>query len=169
MWGWVAIARASTIDVQVTDPAVTQVILECADGVYTSPVKSGMAAFDRMPQGCKVSMLRKSGAIDKAGRWTCSLDVCKQEEVLHAPVSDAPGRLNIILTTELPKGAGLELTCTGYRQRAEITQNTAVFEGVPQAECELYFKSSVPTRYRPIGPGTWSCSISGAAAICTKS
>lgn len=170
MWLWAVTAFAATIDVQVTDPKVLQVFLVCADGVISSPVKNGVASFDRMPQGCQVQMMRQSGTIDKPGRWSCNLDACKQEEVLHAPVTNAPGRLNLILTTELPKGATLELTCPGgYRQRVEIAQNTAVFDGLPAGEdCDLYFKASVPTRFRPIREGTWSCGISGSTAICIK-
>ncbi|MEQ1569528.1 MAG: hypothetical protein ABMA64_28080 [Myxococcota bacterium] len=168
MTWWIAIAQASTVDIEIADPAVTEVILDCVDGVYRSPVRSGVASFDRMPQGCKVSMIRRSGTIDRAGKWACNLDKCEQQDVLHLPVTDAPGRVNVILTTELPKGTMLEVTCTGYRQRADVTQNTAVFDGVPSGtDCELYFKGAVPTRFRPIGPGTWTCSMSGSAAICT--
>jgi hypothetical protein len=169
MWWWVALARASTVEIEVADPLVSEVVLECADGSYRSAVKGGIATFERMPQACKVSMVRRSGVIDRAGRWWCSLDACKQEEVLHAPVTDAPGRVNVIVATALPKGAALELTCTGFRVRTEVVQNTAVFDGVPDgADCELYFKGTVPARFRPIAAGTWSCSLSGAAAICTR-
>lgn len=163
----IAAAHAQALEITITDPLVTAVVLECADGAHKGVVKDGVAAFDIRPQGCTVHLIRKSGTIDDPGRWTCTLDRCTQQEVAHHPVTDAPGRVNVITTTDLPKGAAFELTCSTYRERAEISLHTAVFEGVPDNDdCTLFFKGGVPARFHPIGPGTWSCGLTGNVAVC---
>lgn len=168
-WVFAPMAYGSTFEIQVADPAVTTVVLECRSGSYKTAVKSGVAAFEHLPDGCQVFMIRKSGLVDSTGIWTCGLDTCKKEEVRHNPVTDAAGRINIILTTELPPGAALELTCNnGFRVRADVVVNTAVFDAVPDEECTLFFKGSVPARFRPMRIGTWSCGLAGTTAICTR-
>lgn len=169
MWLLVGLAHASTFEIQVTDPAVTSVILKCKTGTYDAEPKSGLVTFEHLPDGCQVYMVRKSGLIDATGVWSCGLDSCKREEVRHQPVTDGAGRVNVIVTTELPPGAALELTCSnGFRVRANVVVNTAVFEAVPDEECTLFFKGSVPARFRPIRAGTWSCGLAGTTAVCTK-
>ncbi len=168
-WLFAAPALAQSVEIRVTDPLVTALVLECADGTFKAVVKNGLATLERTPQACAVNMVRRSGEITQPGRWTCTLDRCTQEEVAHRPVSDAPGRINVILTTELPPGASLELTCSdGYRTRAEVSLNTAVFDGVPDEECTLFFKGGVPAKFRPIRAGTWSCGLSSTVAVCTQ-
>ncbi|MCB9686505.1 MAG: hypothetical protein H6738_08615 [Alphaproteobacteria bacterium] len=168
-WLAIAAAHAQALQITVTDPLVTAVVLECADGVHKGVVKDGVASIDARPQSCTVNLVRKSGTIDNPGRWTCTLDRCTQQEVAHQAVADAPGRVNVITTTELPRGSSFELTCATYRERAAITLNTAVFEGVPEQEdCTLFFKGSVPARFHPISPGTWSCGLTGNVAVCTQ-
>lgn len=169
-WLWGVGAWASTIDVTVMDPQVVELVLECSNGQYRSPVKNGVASFSHVPNNCQVFAIRRSGVIGETGKWTCDLSSCTQEEVLHREVSDAPGRVNIIVNTALPKGASFELTCPGnYRLRTEIVTNTAVFEGVPDgSECSLFFKGTAPARYNGIGPGTWTCGIIGSTAVCKR-
>lgn len=172
MIAWLGLATAhaqSALEITVSDPLVTAVVLECADGVHKGVVRDGVVTFDLRPAGCTVNMVRRSGTVDAPGRWACTLDKCTHEEVQHQPVTDAPGRVNVITTIELPKGASFELTCSTYRQRADITLNTAVFEGVPEADdCTLFFKGGVPARFHPIHPGTWSCGLTGSVAVCTE-
>jgi hypothetical protein len=169
MW-WMASALASTIEIAVPDPMVTSLILECATGTYKADVRGGMVTFDHLPQNCRVFFIRKSGVVDDTGKWTCGLDQCSQEDILHREVVAAPNRVNVIITTELPKGAAMELTCPGgFRLRTEVLSNVAVFDGVPTAgECTLFFKGGVPARYQPMGPGNWSCGIHGSAAVCKQ-
>jgi hypothetical protein len=168
-WTLALSAQAATLEITVPDPLVTALVLECRDGTFKAVVKNGLASLEQVPQDCVVNMIRRSGTLTEAGRWTCTLDACTQEEVDHQPVSDAPGRVNVVLTTDLPAGAALELTCSGgFRSRVEIALNTAVFEGVPSEECTLFFKGGVPAKFRPIRAGTWSCGLSGTTAVCTQ-
>ncbi|MEQ1504208.1 MAG: hypothetical protein ABMB14_18340 [Myxococcota bacterium] len=170
MWGWFAVAaRAATVEVQVPDPLVTTIELRCTDRTYTAEVRDGRASFEHVPDQCQVFLIRKSGTITATGKWTCTLDACRQDEVQHRPVTDAPNRINVIVTTALPPGAALELTCNdGFRIRSDVVTNTAVFESVPDQECTLFFKGTVPAKFRPIRAGTWSCALSGTTAICTR-
>lgn len=160
-------ALGATIDLSVPDPKVTKVLLTCADGRYEAVPKNGHVTFEHVPDACQVEFVRKSGVIDSTGSWTCSADTCSKEQVEHRPVTNAPNRVNVVVTTELPPGATLELTCSnGFRVRAEVVTNTSVFDNVPNEECTLFFKGTVPAKYRPITPGTWWCSLSGTTAIC---
>jgi hypothetical protein len=162
-------ASAQALEITVADPAVIALVLECADGAHKAVVKSGKATLEQVPQGCVVNMIRKSGTIDAPGRWTCTLDACMQEEVDHHSVSDAEGRVNVVITTPLPKGSYLELTCGGgVRMRADIDLNTAVFDAVPDGDCTLLFKGGVPAKYQPVRFGTFYCGLSGTTAVCTQ-
>lgn len=171
MW-WMALfaaARAQSVSITVTDPLVTSVVLACADGRYELPVRNGVAAMEKTPNRCEVSMFRTSGRVDQPGKWTCTLDKCTQVDVDHQPVTDAPGRINVILTTELPPAASLEISCTsGFRIRAGISLNTAVFDGVPPEQCTMFFKGGLPAKFGPITQGTWSCGLSNTVAVCTR-
>ena len=162
-------ARAQSLEIRVADPLVTAVVLECADGRYDLPVRNGLATMERTPNRCQVHMYRTSGTIGEPGKWSCTLDKCTQNDVDHKPVVDAPGRINVILTSALPPSASLELTCaSGYRTRTEIGLNTAVFDGVPSEQCTMFFKGSVPAKFGPISEGTWSCGLSNTVAVCTR-
>lgn len=162
-------AFGSPVEITVSDPLVTALVLECQDGTFKAVVKNGLATLEQVPKDCVVNMIRKSGTITAPGRWTCTLEGCTQQEVSHREVTDAPGRVNVILTTDLPAGASLELTCSdGFRLRVEVAQNAAVFDGVPAEECTLFFKGGVPAKFRPMREGTWSCGLSGTTAVCTQ-
>lgn len=167
---WMVAAYAQSVEITVSDPLVTKLFLDCADGRYELPVRAGVAGMEKTPSLCKVSMLRTSGQVDQPGKWTCTLDRCSQTEVDHHPVTDAPGRINVILTTQLPPSASLEITCTsGFRTRTDVSLNTAVFDGIPGNEqCTMFFKGSVPAKYGPISQGTWSCGLSNTVAVCTR-
>ena len=162
-------AQAQSLEISVADPMVIAVVLECADGSHKAVVKNGRATMEQVPQGCTVHMIRKGGVIDAPGKWSCTLDACKQDDVDHREVTDANGRVNVVVTSPLPTGSFLELTCSGgYRVRADIDLNTAVFDGVPQEECTLHFKGGVPAKYRPVRWGTFYCGLSGSTAVCTQ-
>jgi hypothetical protein len=165
----VAASHAQSVEITVTDPLVTSIVLTCADGRYELPVRNGVAGMEKTPSQCQVSMYRTSGVVNQPGKWTCTLDRCSQTEVDHRPVTDGPGRINVILTTPQPPGASLEITCaSGYRTRTEISLNTAVFEGIPAEQCTMFFKGTVPAKFGPITAGTWSCGLSNTVAVCTK-
>ncbi|MCA9569219.1 MAG: hypothetical protein KC656_15325, partial [Myxococcales bacterium] len=83
-------------------------------------------------------------------------------------MGDAPGRVTIVLTdnsTQL-----LELSCpSGYRERAPVLTNTAVFEGVPGFEdCDLWWKNAAPGKGRKIRPGTWYCQNNKGTGVCRR-
>jgi hypothetical protein len=165
----VGAASAQSVQITVTDPMVTSLVLTCADGRFELPVRDGVAVMERTPSLCRVSMYRSSGEVDRPGKWTCTLDKCTQVEVDHKPVTNAPGRINVILTSDLPPSAWLEISCTsGFRTRTDISLNTAVFDGIPSEQCTMYFKGSVPAKFGPITEGTWSCGLSNTVAVCTR-
>lgn len=170
-WLTAAALAADTAPLQllVEDPRVRAVRLTC-DGVdQEAPVKDGVASFARASNGCSVTMIRSGGTITSPGRWTCTLDTCVQEDVHHLPVSDAAQRVNVIVTTPMPAGTGLEVNCPDgqFRERVTLTENTAVFDHVPSQECTLLFKGGVPAKYAPLKYGTYYCSLTGATAVCT--
>jgi hypothetical protein len=132
------------------------------------PVKNGLASLPDLPGKCKVSMLRPSGEIDVAGKYTCTPDDCILAQFDHKPVSDGPGKINIILAPSVTANA-VELTCpSGFRNRAAVERRTALFEGVPREDCGLMFKGGPPLRYRPLDWGTYTCSVTVSTVICTK-
>ena len=132
-------------------------------------MKGGVAAFTEAPSAeCKVDVVRRAGTISGPGVWTCDLSGCNQKDLHHRAISDAPGRVNVV-STGLAPSASLEIKCPGgYRERAQITENTATFEGVPDEECTLLFKGGVPAKYNPLGWGTYYCRLTGTTAVCTK-
>jgi hypothetical protein len=169
VWLSLGAALGQSLEISVVDPMVIAVVLECSDGSHKAVVKNGKATLEQVPQGCQVHMIRKGGTIDAPGRWSCTLDACKQDEVEHRAVTDADGRVNVVVTSPLPAGSFLELTCSnGYRVRSDIELNTATFESVPQDECTLHFKGGVPAKYRPVRWGTFYCGLSGTTAVCTQ-
>lgn len=162
-------AHAQSLQIKIDDPAVSEVLLACADGEFRAEVRDGYASFMRSPSACQVHLIQRVGEIDAAGQWRCSAAGCALADVEHRPVSDADGRINVIINTEIPASTTLELTCPGsYRQRERIELNTAVFEDVPADECTLLFKGGVPAKYRPMRWGTYYCGLSGSTVICTR-
>lgn len=157
------------LSITVTDSRVLAVVLDCGGSTMKAVVKSGKADFSEVPHGsCTVDFVRKSGTISGAGEWTCSLDTCTQEDVQHLEIKDADGRLNVVVS-DLPDSTTLELKCpNGFRERAHVKVNTAIFDNVPNEQCTLYFKGGVPAKYNPLNWGTYYCSISGTTAVCSK-
>ena len=160
---------ASPLELLVSDPQITAVVLECADGPFKSLVKNGVAAFEISPDGCTVNVIRRAGRLDAPGRYDCTVEGCRQVDVHHREVSDAAGRINVINETPLAGGSWLELTCaSGARLRADVVENTAVFEAVPDEDCTLLFKGGAPAKYRPIRWGTWRCNLTDTTAVCSQ-
>ncbi len=161
-------ASAQALTIAVSDPKIVALVLECNDGAHKLVVQDGKATLDRRPQACTVNHIVEAGTIDQPGEWTCSLEGCTQEDVSHLEVSDSPGRINII-AAELSAGSWFELTCpSGYRERARITENTGVFNSVPDEPCTLHFKGGAPAKFSPIRWGTHQCLLSSSTAICTQ-
>ncbi len=162
-------AQAGPLTVQVDDPYTIAVVLECGRDLMKATVKSGQAVFDSVPDGCTVNLIRRTGIIDRPGTWTCGLDGCTMDDVHHAEISDAEGRINVVVTSEAGGNSALEVTCpSGYRSRTDIAEATATFDGVPGEDCLLSFKGGAPAKFRGISQGTWYCNLVGTAAICQK-
>lgn len=158
------------LEVRVDDPNVVALLLDCGGASQLKAnVVDGLAKFPQVPQAqCTVNTLRKGGTIDKPGKWTCGLDECKLDDVHHLDVLNADGRINVILPG-MHKGAWLEVSCPdGWRSRADLVENTATFEGVPDDRCTMHVKGGVPARFDPISWGTWYCSLTGTTAVCSK-
>jgi hypothetical protein len=169
-WVGAALAQNAPLEITVTDPKVHTVVLTCGRERLESAVRAGVAVFASAPSGCAVEMIRTGGHIAGPGKWTCGLDSCAQDDVHHLPVSDAPKRVNVIVSTPMPAGTGLEVACAdgSYRERRTLVENTATFDGVPSEDCTLLFKGGVPAKYQPLKYGTWYCSLTGATAVCTR-
>ena len=162
-------ADSSPLELSIEDPKVTAVVLNCGSEEMRAEVRSGVASFPRAYSGCNVTMIRSGGTITSPGRWTCTLDRCVQDDVHHLPISNAPQRINVVLTTTMPAGTSVEVNCPDgvYRERRVLTENTAVFDRVPSQECTLLFKGGVPAKYSPLKYGTYYCSLTAATAVCT--
>jgi hypothetical protein len=158
------------LEISVADTRVSEVVLTCGGNTLRAPVKSGVASFASAPSGCTVDLVRRAGTITSAGKWACTADSCAQEDVHHTPISDAPKRVNVVVTTPMPSGTILEVDCPdgSYRERRPLEENTAVFDSVPSEDCILLFKGGVPAKYQPLKYGTFYCSLTGATAVCTR-
>ena len=170
IWLLTQAAFAAPIEITVTDSAVERVLFTCDEGSFEAKVHLGKAQLPERVTNCKLQMVRKAGVISGPGTYTCDLNACKMDQVEHKPVSDAPGRVNIIVTGAYQAQA-LELTCTdGFRERSAIETNTAIFNDVPTSDCTLFFKQGgPPAKYRGVTAGkTYFCSVNGAAAVCVE-
>ena len=167
---WLALcslADAAPLTIHIEDPYVIAVVLECDNDLKKATVRDNKALFPDIPKNCKVDLIRRTGVIDEAGVWSCGLDGCKQDDVHHAPISNAPGRINVVFTGDSGGTLALELTCSsGHRERVDVKEATTIFNDVPAEDCTIQFKGGVPARFRHITPGTWYCSLTGATAVC---
>lgn len=163
-------AQAAPLEILISDPQIVSVVLECTDGTYRAVVKDGRAVFERKPDSCTVNIIRRAGVIDEPGEWNCDVQSCSMKDVFHRPVEDADGRVNVILAKEAAPGSWMELQCaSGYRNRADIAQNTGVFDGVPAGEvCTLFLKGGAPLKYKPIEWGTYQCTVDALTMHCVE-
>ena len=111
--------------------------------------------------------MKRSGVTKGNGTWFCNEGGCTLDEPPHAEVSNARGKVNIIVLGNVAANM-LELTCpSGYRERADIVDHTAVFYEVPVDLCQLHFKGGSPAKFNGIQPGkTYKCSVAGTQAVC---
>jgi len=148
------------------EPGIEAVVLECGARTERSMVNNGMVTFSLIPNSpCKVRWERTVGSIDRPGKWSCTAAGCVAEGIIHRSVSDAPGRVNVIMAR--PTHQAVEVTCTdGFRVRGTFVQNVATVDGVPNGECVLMFKGGSPSKFKPITPGTYECTVTGPSAAC---
>ena len=141
----------------------------CGGAIRRVPVKNGIATLPEVPQLCTVFFVRRTGTINGPGTYSCNNSGCVLDEVAHAPVTDGPGRVNFIFTTSLDSNAA-EINCpSGYRGRESITQNTAMFTGIPaNQDCTVFLKGGAPAKYSPVRAGTYYCGLTGVTLVCTK-
>ena len=163
-----AYAFAAPIEITITEANVTRLELTCGAQVRQIAVSNGKATIPDLPGKCSVSLVRPSGVIDGPGKYSCGFEACTLAEIDHKPVSDGPGKVNIILAPGVSP-SGIEMTCpSGYRTRAAIERNTALFSQVPNEACTIMLKGGPPLRYTGIGWGTYNCQASGSTLICSK-
>ncbi len=157
------------VRIKVSDPSVSKVLLDCGGSMLEAPVRGGTAVFSQGVSNCSVHFVKQVGSLDGPGEYTCDAGGCRETDVIHRTVEAAAGRVTIIITdgsTSL-----LELKCpSGYRNRASVETNTAVFDGVPENEdCDMFWKGgSAPAKARDIRPGTWYCQQTGSTGICKQ-
>lgn len=163
---WMTLAHGfSPVQISVPDRNVTEVVLKCPDRMITARVSNGLASFNEDVSNCAVEFKVDVGRITDPGAYTCSASSgCIGKGVNHRPVSDAEGRVNIILTDA--SASLFELKCGSWRERAYVTENVAVFDNVPSDGCTLHFKGGTPTKADGIGPGTYTCSAIGGIGAC---
>ena len=159
---------AAPIEITITEPNVTRLELTCGTNVRQLPVVHGKATLPDLPGSCSVALIQPSGAIDGPGKYSCGVGNCALAEIDHKPVSDGPGIVNIILAPGASPN-GIEMTCpSGYRTRATLERNTAVFTGVPKEGCTIMLKGGPPLRYTGMSWGTHTCQVSGSTLLCVK-
>lgn len=159
-------AQAGNMEIFVTDASVAEVQLTCSGRLLKSAVIGGKATFTETVAGCAVSLVSQVGTVAGNDKYTCDASGCRTNDIEHRNVQSAADRVTIILTdasTQL-----LELRCpSGYRERAAVTMNTAVFDGVPQGQdCDMFWKNSAPAKGRKIRPGTWYCLNNNGTGVC---
>lgn len=161
-------AFAADLTINVSDPAVVEVQLQCGTRTLRSPVISGVATFTENVGSCSVHMVAQVGQISGNDKYTCGDAGCAKMAVEHRQIANAPNRVTIILTDASTKL--LELNCpSGYRERVAVATNTAVFEGVPEGQdCDLFWKNSAPGKGRKLRPGTWYCQNTNGTGICRQ-
>jgi len=152
------------------DPKATEVSLVCGTTVTKAPVRDGVATFEVAPDNCTVYASLPVGVVPSAGVYACSAGNCALQDVPHAPISDAPGRLNVVLAEDYAENGWMEVVCAdGYRKRADIKEHTAVFDELKTgSECTLYWKGGAPASLKHVVPGSERCTLSGTTAVCTS-
>ena len=165
----VAPAFAAPLTINVQDPQVTEVEFNCGGEIKRVPVNKGIATLPEVPKLCTVFFVRRTGSIDGPGTYTCNNSGCVLDEVAHAPVSDGPGKVNVIFTSSTASNAA-EINCpSGHRSRESIAQNTVKFTGVPaNQDCTILLKGGIPAKYRPVRAGTYYCALTGVTLVCQK-
>jgi len=169
LFAWVSAAFAVAPITMNVPSDVTKVELVCASKTLTATPSGGVATFAELPTGCKILFTRPvTGTIDGGGVYTCTHDGCAITEMQHLAVTNAPGRVNILIAGTYDT-KWMELTCAtdGYRQRGDIVENTTTFNDVKASDCQLFFKGGSPAQFRPVVAGTtYRCTVTGTTASC---
>ena len=154
--------------IMVADPSVSEVVLDCAGETHRATVKNSTASFSFRPDGCTVKLLTEVGKITGPARYACDRNGCSEIDVIHQDIVSAEGRLTVVLTDESTRL--FEIKCTGgHRARATVVTNTAVFDGVPNEECDLLWKGgNTPAKAFRLRTGTYYCSATGGTGVCTR-
>jgi hypothetical protein len=152
---------------------IDAVVLDCPGQRLEQPVpaSSGPTASVRFPmwpgRECAVEFRRSVGRVVQLGSWRCAETGCVEVGSDEAPAPPLPpGQIKVLVAEGLPHPT-VELTCPGgFRQRAAVMEHAALFTGVPDEDCDLFFKGGAPLRYRPLRYGTWACSVVANTAVC---
>lgn len=170
----IGLSTASADDLEIEVPRdVTAVVLHCGGDPIRQEVPppvgpSARVHFPMWPgRRCEVTLERAVGSLTQIGSWRCDDAGCVERTSEEAPAPPlAAGELRV-LVTERVNNTALELTCPGgYRQRSVVADHSARFTGVPNEDCELWFKGGAPLRFRPVRPATWTCDVVSATAVC---
>ncbi len=162
------LAHAGPITLNIADPQAIAVVLTCSGKATQATVQGGVAVFAELPAGrCDISLIRRMGSLTEPGIYACSGDSCSMTEFHHLATTDGPGTVNIWLEGDYPHNQ-LELACvSGHRDRINITDNTVVFQGVPDTDCTLQYKGGPPATFQPMRWGTYRCQLNATQAVCT--
>ena len=171
MVGWLFLtlspANAAPLTVHIEDPAVHAVVLKCGTKKERVSVTEGKATFLTSPDQCTLDLIRTVGTIATPGVWRCGAEGCVLEDVDHAPVTDAPDRVNLIFISDTLGNQTVEINCpNGHRERAPIERNTAVFSSVPALTCDVRFRGGASLVATGLTIGTWYCQLDPGAARC---
>lgn len=159
---------ADPLRIRIEDPAVREVHLDCAGKKLRAPVRDGWATFQESIDRCSVALLSTSGELDGPGEYLCGVGGCARGDVQHRRVEAAPDRVTVVITDD--SASMLELRCpSGYRERANVETNTAVFDKVPDENCELFWKgTNALAKAIKLRPGLWYCQENSGTGICAK-
>ncbi len=170
------VGTASADDLVVSVPtSADRVILQCGEQRYErtvprSPSPTVDMTFPIRPgRECSVSFVRNAGSLTQFGKWACTETGCTEvEQDIGEVVALPPGHVKLVLSEELAHPM-VEMSCpSGYRQRAPVVDHIVLFTDVSPDDCTLNFKGGQPYRYRPVGWGTWACSVISATLVCEQ-
>lgn len=165
-------AHAQSVSLSIQDPAISEVVFACADGVSRVPVERpghGHVSLLRPPRACQVHLIRSLGTIAGTGRWRCTLQGCSSLDPDRQPGPGA-GPLQVSVELSLAPGAGLELACPGEPpQRVQLSPpgshdllaelppgpRLATLSGVPAADCSLRLWDGLPGGFHPTSWNTY--------------
>lgn len=83
-----------------------------------------------------------------------------------APPSIGPSAV-VTLAPGAPPFTAIEVQCPGgFRQRADFVSGVAHVSGVPEEDCEVFFKGGPPSKARLSGAAQVTCTFHGVAASC---
>lgn len=170
----VMVAHAQAVTIDVPDPTIWGLVFDCPGEVFVAPVEGGRVLLDEPPHLCAVRTARGRGRVEEGGRWMCTEEGCvpREPEVAVSAV-DAPGRLNLVLTTEAAGNVAVDLACGQAHRDRQLIQGPLVrFEGIPEgAWCKVGFVGG-QTVWAPelamVQEGTLICGLTAGRAVCVR-